>query len=109
MTGVERVTEPTVLVLRVLMAETEPIWGLAVVKQTGKPTGTVYPILTRLEQSGWLHAEWEPEGTRPGPRRRLYRLTVEGEREAERVVGVYEAKLAARPASARPQISGSTA
>ncbi|MFD1714422.1 PadR family transcriptional regulator [Amnibacterium flavum] len=102
MSGVERVTEPTVLVLRVLMAETEPIWGLAVVKQTGKPTGTVYPILTRLEQSGWLHAEWEAEGVRPGPRRRLYRLTPEGQREAERVVAIYDAKMAARAESARP-------
>lgn len=48
--------------------------------------GTLYPVLYRMEQRGWLRTRWEKEDTpRKGPRRRLYRLTPKGTRElAER-------------------------
>lgn len=40
-------------------------------------SGTVYPILLRLEQAGWLESEWETADPvlLSRPRRRLYRLT----------------------------------
>ena len=57
--------------------------------------GTLYKALTRLEREGFLASRWEDPLTAAGearPRRRLYRLTVEGEgalneaREAARAV-----------------------
>lgn len=39
--------------------------------------GTVYPSLHKLEARGLLTSEWDRAG---GRRRRLYRLTAEGER-----------------------------
>lgn len=79
-----RVTNATLLVLEVLLSQ-ERCWGLEIIKRTGKPSGTVYPILDRLEQAGWVRSEWEHDNERRGPRRRLYRLTAGGAAEARRV------------------------
>ncbi|MCK0112372.1 PadR family transcriptional regulator [Ornithinimicrobium sp. F0845] len=44
--------------------------------------GTLYPLLGRLEEAGWVEVEWRPgEG---GPGRKFYALTAEGLAEAER-------------------------
>lgn len=77
-----RVTAATVDVLRALRSEGADVWGLRIVKVTGRPAGTVYPILERLERTGWVESAWEADGERPGPRRRLYRLTAPGARAA---------------------------
>ena len=75
MRGLTRVTEPTIEVLQVLLSSHGPVWGLRIAKETGRPTGTVYPILARLEALGWVTGEWEDAPERSGPRRRLYRIT----------------------------------
>jgi PadR family transcriptional regulator, regulatory protein PadR len=59
-------------------------YGLEIVKETGLMGGTVYPILARLEQRGWVESRWEDinpavEGRR---QRRYYRLTGEGQQAA---------------------------
>lgn len=64
--------------------------GYDLSRETGLKSGTLYPILMRLEKSGWLEAEWEAEPAAGRPRRHLYRLTGRG---------VEEAKAAARPAA----------
>jgi PadR family transcriptional regulator, regulatory protein PadR len=50
-------------------------------------SGTLYPILLRLEAAGWFVSRWE--GVDPGqvgrPRRRLYRLTSSGLARASEV------------------------
>lgn len=97
MAAIQRVTEPTVAVLRVLIAAAEPIWGLRVIKATGLKAGSVYPILGRLEEGGWIVGEWESAQERSGPRRRLYRLTPDGEREAAAVVAAYDVKASQAP------------
>jgi PadR family transcriptional regulator PadR len=62
-----------------LHAWPDETWGLAVCADTGRPSGTVYPLLERLERYGLLSSRWETEEvTRRGPRRRLYRLTEHG-------------------------------
>ncbi|MFK4731578.1 helix-turn-helix transcriptional regulator [Agromyces mediolanus] len=76
-----RITDATADVLEALVDAADPIWGLALVKRSGRPAGTVYPLLERLERAGWLESEWELDADRPGPRRRLYTLTAAG-REA---------------------------
>lgn len=51
--------------------------GREIGKKTKLPSGTVYPILIRLENAGWLSSRWEDidpkeEGR---PRRRFYTIT----------------------------------
>ena len=53
-------------------------YGLALAKQTGLKSGTVYPLLTRLAEQGYLEAAWE-RSEHPGrPPRKAYRLTALG-------------------------------
>jgi PadR family transcriptional regulator, regulatory protein PadR len=56
-------------------------YGLDLCAATGLPSGTIYPILARLEQYGWVESDWEdPEAhvSEGRPRRRYYRLTRDG-------------------------------
>ena len=55
--------------------------------ETGLKSGTLYPILMRLERAGWLEARWEDEPSPGKPRRHLYRLTALGSDEARGIVG----------------------
>lgn len=77
-----RMTLATQRVLKELIAEpTRRIHGFELCAAAGLPSGTVYPILVRLEGLGWLESEWEgPEVHVPEkrPRRRYYRLTEDG-------------------------------
>lgn len=66
-------------VLGCLLGADEAVWGLNVSVATGRPTGTVYPLLVRLEQASLVSSDWEAANDRPGPRRRLYALTPEGQ------------------------------
>lgn len=86
MEPLSRVTPATLDVLRALRSEGPDTWGLRIIKATGRPAGTVYPILERLERSGWVESTWEPGDVRPGPRRRLYRLTPPGAEAAVEVL-----------------------
>ena len=52
--------------------------GYLLARQTGLRSGTLYPILIRLADRGWLEASWEDEQPAGRPRRHLYRLTSEG-------------------------------
>ncbi|NJP34686.1 PadR family transcriptional regulator [Micromonospora thermarum] len=79
-----RIGGATVDVLRVLLDGGRPRWGLEIIKVTGRPSGSVYPLLERLERHGWVTSSWE-ETDRRGPRRRMYVLTADGAREAQRV------------------------
>ena len=65
-------------VLSCLLDATEEIWGLRVSTASSRPTGTVYPLLERLEREQFVASRWEMDRDRPGPRRRLYALTEEG-------------------------------
>jgi PadR family transcriptional regulator PadR len=53
-------------------------------KATGLPSGTLYPVLVRLEQAGWVEAAWEDlDPVAAGrPARRYYGLTADGVRAA---------------------------
>ena len=82
-----RVTAATLDVLRALVRSEAPVWGLRLVKITGRPSGSVYPILDRLERSGWVRSAWEDDPTRSGPRRRLYELTSDGASAAAEALG----------------------
>jgi DNA-binding PadR family transcriptional regulator len=76
-----QITAQTQAVLGALLAECgEPLYGLEISRRTRLSSGTLYPILARLEKAGWVSSEWEAASpTEAGrPRRRYYRLTGEG-------------------------------
>lgn len=73
-----RLTPATTAVLEFLLALDEPTWGLQIVRGTGRPAGTVYPLLERLESERFVVSAWDDDEGRPGPRRRLYELTPAG-------------------------------
>ena len=81
-----RTTKATVDVLRAIADADGPVWGLQVIRSTSRGPGTVYPILERLEQQGWLESDWEAPSDRRGPRRRLYRLSADGAESVHRAV-----------------------
>jgi PadR family transcriptional regulator len=92
-----RMTFQTALVLHALLADpTSPRYGLEVAKQTRLPTGTIYPILARLEAAGWVASDWEAvEPAREGrPRRRLYQLTGAGATQARAALSDMRDRLA---------------
>lgn len=76
-----RMTSHTLRLLAVLI-ETPAAkqYGFDLAKAARLQTGTLYPILARLEAAGWLSSEWEAvDPSEVGrPRRRLYRLTGQG-------------------------------
>lgn len=70
-------TLPTQLVLGVLMGDPDRPWyGLELCAEAGLPSGTIHPLLARLEKFGWLESHWENVDPRAEgrPRRRYYRL-----------------------------------
>jgi DNA-binding PadR family transcriptional regulator len=73
-------TSPQTLRLLTVLLESPRAWhyGYAISQRTGLMSGTLYPILVRLAEQGWLQTRWsEPEA--PGrPPRHTYRLTGEG-------------------------------
>jgi len=74
-----RVTYPTACVLQALAKGSR--YGFDIMDSTGLPSGTVYPILRRLEDHGLVRSRWETEkdAYRDGrPRRRNYQLSAEG-------------------------------
>jgi PadR family transcriptional regulator, regulatory protein PadR len=78
-----RLTLPTRLLLDVLLAATpdDPPWGYRICEATGLGSGTVYPILERLEQAGWIEGSWEVDQPEDRPPRRFYQLTGLGRTE----------------------------
>ncbi len=80
-----RLTQPTLKVLRFLLERPRDAHsGAEISKQTNVGSGTLYPMLARLEIAGWLHSEWEAIDPRQEgrPRRRFYRLNGVGYRNA---------------------------
>lgn len=77
-----RITNQTLKVLQALMQNNE-ISGATICKITNLPSGTVYPILNRLEEANWTHSKWEEQDASSlgRPRRRYYRITAEGARQ----------------------------
>lgn len=85
----QRLTRSTRLILEFLLERhLEPdglTWGFEIANDTGLKGGTVYPVLSRLLDEGWLEAFWD-NGTSSGPRRRMYRLTSSGATAAARLL-----------------------
>ena len=57
-------------------------YGYDLMKVADLSSGTLYPLLARLTEDGWLESRWE-ESELPGkPPRQMYRLTASGRGQA---------------------------
>jgi PadR family transcriptional regulator, regulatory protein PadR len=85
MASVPRMTIPVQLVLSELLVDPRrELYGLEISKAAGLASGTVHPILARLEAIGWVESRWEEVDPRAAsrPARRYYRLTGAGAQAA---------------------------
>jgi PadR family transcriptional regulator PadR len=59
--------------------------GADIARMTKLASGTLYPILLRLEGAGWFASRWEKANPADlgRPRRRLYRMTALGAKRAK--------------------------
>jgi PadR family transcriptional regulator, regulatory protein PadR len=83
--AVVRMTIPTQRVLEALLTQPEAeLYGLEIGAAAGLRSGTVHPILARLECYGWLTSRWEDvdPSAEGRPPRRYYRLTADGAQAA---------------------------
>jgi PadR family transcriptional regulator len=105
-----RMTIPTQLVLRALLTEpTQEMYGLQICEQAGLPSGTLHPILARLEGLGWLESRWEEAVPREmgRPRRRYYKLTEDGADRAR--IALAQATTSLTKLGLRPKPAGGLA
>ena len=99
-----RMTGPLERVLGAFVADPAvPRYGYDLMKAAGLPSGTLYPLLARLEQQKLVSSAWETpqeEGQRP---RKYYQLTAEGIRTARLELAQASARRQRAPAHpARP-------
>ena len=99
-----RMTMPTQLVLRALLVDpTAELYGSEIGEAAGLMSGTVHPILARLEGLGWVESRWEDvDPSAAGrPARRYYTITGAGAEQARaelaRVRAPQPGRLAPRP------------
>lgn len=110
-TGQPRMTGPTRAVLEAFLCEPDaPRYGVEIGSLAGLPSGTVHPILARLEGLTWLTSGWEDAdpSVLGRPRRRFYRMTATGAVAAQAAVEAANARRSAlsarRPAHLVPQV-----
>ncbi|MEU4619747.1 PadR family transcriptional regulator [Actinoplanes sp. NPDC023801] len=99
-----RITIPTARILAALLAEPDADrYGLELMQATGLASGSLYPILHRLQDAGWVEARWESidPATEGRPARRFYRLTADG------VVSARQSLAELRAQTAVPGVVGS--
>jgi len=65
-------------------------YGYALSRHTGLKSGTLYPLLMRLQDQGWLETRWAPAETPGRPARHTYRLTAAGTEAARAALQVAE-------------------
>jgi PadR family transcriptional regulator, regulatory protein PadR len=96
-----RMSGPTLKLLKLLLeSPQERRSGAAISKITKLGSGTMYPLLQRLEIAGWIEGEWEKaEPSEIGrPRRRLYKLTRSGQAAATKELAQYQTSAPGVPA-----------
>lgn len=79
-----RITHATALILQALASGSRH--GFQIMEVTGLPSGTVYPVLRRLEREKAVASEWEDESDARAQgrrRRRVYRLERTGQQFAD--------------------------
>lgn len=93
-------------ILKVFLEDPQqPRYGFELMRRTKQPSGTLYPILARLEQAGWIAGgkeDIDPQ-TEGRPPRRFYRINGTAARAAYNQLAAlserYRPPLATAPAS----------
>jgi PadR family transcriptional regulator, regulatory protein PadR len=91
-----QLTIQTIKVLGAFSSQPEAgLSGAEIGRATGLLSGTLYPILMRLEQAGWLESKWEEDEPHKlgRPRRRLYRITGLGVKSVRAACGEVTAAI----------------
>ncbi|MGI5236986.1 PadR family transcriptional regulator [Dactylosporangium sp. CA-139066] len=88
MERLSRITPAILDVLSVLLSSRDDLHGFTLAKAAGRPTGSVYIILGRLEDAGWVESYWEDVNAQNEgrPRRRFYKLSPDGASAARKVL-----------------------
>lgn len=95
-----RMTVSTLAVLGAFLeTPSDALYGLEIGRKADLNSGTLYPILARLESAGWVESHWEDaDASESGrPRRRYYSLTGEGATKATRAVEDASRRMGLRP------------
>ena len=80
-------------------------YGFDVMDATGLPSGTVYPALRRMEDSGLIASKWEPAAVaqrEQRPARKYYELTKSGQLALSEAAGRYRLAEPTRARANRP-------
>jgi PadR family transcriptional regulator, regulatory protein PadR len=100
-----KLTGPLERVLRVFLEDpAAPRYGYDLMKAARLPSGTLYPMLARLQDDGLVTSRWEAQREEAAgrPPRKYYQLTAEGARAARlelaRASGTAASPRAVRPA-----------
>lgn len=95
-----RAFSPQALRALAVLADAGADWrhGYDITALSGLKSGTLYPLLMRLEAAGQLEARWEESPIAGRPARHVYRLTTAGQ--------ALVASLADRMAEARASLPG---
>jgi PadR family transcriptional regulator, regulatory protein PadR len=106
MTRSRRPSPQTVAVLDALAAKASD-WshGYELCRSLGLKAGTVYPILMRLAERGYVQTTWEQEVPQGRPPRHLYRLSSAGAEHVRELRGA-EAQRAARRSRVAGRLAG---
>lgn len=86
---IRRLHHSTRVILEEFLREEETLYGLELMGRLGLPSGTVYPVLRRLKDYGWLYSQTEKMSAARAerrPPRTYYRLTAEGRRDGRRAL-----------------------
>ncbi|MEV5614443.1 PadR family transcriptional regulator [Streptomyces bacillaris] len=80
-------------------------YGLEVSEAAGLAPGSIYPILIRLEQYGWLESRWEDIDTHAEgrPARRYYRLSEKGAQQVPLALAKTNRRNGRSPVNFRPE------
>jgi PadR family transcriptional regulator len=102
MSRVRRPSRQTVAVLDALAAKPSD-WshGYDLCRTLGLKAGTVYPILIRLAERGYVETAWEQDVPQGRPPRHLYRLSATGAEQVRRL-----RRAEAQPTSRRSRVAG---
>jgi PadR family transcriptional regulator PadR len=95
MTRIRRPSQQTMEVMMAI-AQRDGSWayGYDIARETGLKSGSLYPILARLAELGWLTATWETVAIPGRPARHLYRLTPAGKAALREAASSKDSSLA---------------
>ena len=79
-------SKATRLTLNALVDSPAGMHGYEIMKSAGVKPGTLYPMLARLEDQGFLVSEWEASTVSGRPPRHKYSLTASGRKFAASMV-----------------------